>query len=557
MRVHSRTFCVNMQRNAYMFLLFLFCAPTELKGASPPGKPIFLRCRSPEKETFSCWWEPGSDGGLLTSHRLYYQREDMQGTYECPDYQSAGENSCFFSKNHTSIWVSYILTVVASNALGNTTSDPREVDVMNIMQPSAPENVTLFVEETKKNPHLHISWKHPPNIDIQSGWVTVFYQLRVKQERSSKWEEYVSGKQSHFIVYGLHPGLVYTVQVRCKLDHGDWSDWSNATYRKIPDYNRKDKHFWILVSAISTLTVGAVCMLIINRNRLKQLLLPPVPGPKIRGVDSQLLKNGRPEDFVSGLILSHSFPPAIPQKDQTEDYLIRFDSNDGSLIDHPNSKRRSLNFPAGFHFHSEITHTESPLNQNETARQRRNDLNNFVESTTSLSGELWFAMETLHLQTKKGPCQNINFGSECHTEASCPDHPAESTIRTAGKGYIAIQENTDVRQMDYSKVTEINSNNILFLQKESGSFNSYLEDSGCTDDRDYSKVKEVSGIHTLFPQKESASVNPYYTKVCRQHTECTNQRQENPQPAGLSRTGVCTELSNSEYVQGNPLPPVT
>lgn len=52
--------------------------------------------------------------------------------YECPDYQTAGENSCFFNKNSTSIWVNYNITVVATNELGSTFSDPVDIDVVYI-----------------------------------------------------------------------------------------------------------------------------------------------------------------------------------------------------------------------------------------------------------------------------------------------------------------------------------------------------------------------------------------------------------------------------------------
>ncbi|XP_049907090.1 prolactin receptor b [Epinephelus moara] len=485
-----------MRRHFGLALLLLLSAAVESNSMSPPGKPVLLGCRSPEKETFTCWWEPGSDGGLPTTHRLYYDRERLEGTYECPDYRSAGRNSCFFDKNHTSIWVDYYLTVVASNIVGNATSDTFKMDVMEIVKPYAPENVTLQVEEREDSPCLHVRWEPPYNTDTKSGWVTIKYELRIKQG-NNKWKEYRSGTQTYFSLYGVSPGAVYTVQVHCRLDHGAWSEWSNTTYVKIPNYLHNDRLFWIMVSVLSAVPViTAVCILVIKRKHVKQFVLPPVPGPKIRGVDVQLLKSRGSEDVDSVLINNPSFPPMVAWKDQMEEYLIVTDNDDG-LSSHSQQRKRSLIIPAGFLLDTEIYCKESTL-----AGERKNETENTIKPFTN-------------------------------------------------SGYVDIQrhvenlQGVDVKQVDYSRVKEVNSDNVLILKKENTEAAQRQEEDI---PEDYSRVKEVDSDNMILLQTQSPSVDTSCGEKGNHYTDFALQRQRKPH--------VCTELIDSGYVDTIPTPPL-
>nr|XP_057926235.1 prolactin receptor b isoform X2 [Doryrhamphus excisus] len=416
-----------------------------LSGSSPPGRPVLLGCRSPDKETFTCWWEPGMDGGLPTTHRLYYQREQLEGTHECPDYHSAGWNACFFDKNHTSIWVDYYLTVVAFNALGNTSSDVFKIDVMDIVKPDSPERVALEVENHAESLTLHVSWDHPRNVDTKSGWVTLEYQLRARrqQQGSNNWKEYKAGTQTRFTLYSVQPGAVFMVQVRCQLDHGIWSEWSNTSYVKIPNNIPKEKPLWILVLALSVfLFLTALVIVVTKRKSVKQYLLPPVPGPKIRGLDVTLLKSGQPEELVSALIINQGFRLPVAWKDHMDDYLMVSD-NIGGLL--PDKGRRSLVMPPGFHLDSQ--HKEG------AAR-------------------------------KKWDLSSVKTQSVINQVASNPD--------TANCPYVDLGVHVEPEpESDYSRVKEMKST--LFPMEKGNQW-------GCMDGlrpaallEDYSQVEEVNG----------------------------------------------------------------
>uniref|UniRef100_A0A8B9KH22 Prolactin receptor n=1 Tax=Astyanax mexicanus TaxID=7994 RepID=A0A8B9KH22_ASTMX len=276
----------------------------ELYCFSAPGRPRVISCRSPEKETFTCWWEPGDDGGLPTTYALYYRLEGSETIYECPDYKTAGENSCFFSKNDTSLWVNYNISVVASNDMGKSVSEPVEVDVVYIVQPNTPESVMVSVLEDNHGPYLRVDWEKPQSADTRSGWITLVYQLRVKQAKDETWEEYDAGMQKYYKVFSLHSGKEYMVQVRCKPDHGFWSEWTT------PKLN------YILHICVYS---------------VKHCLLPPVPGPKIRGFDQQLLKNGKSEEMFNALVIP-GFPPTSTYEDLLVEYLEVYDDEKRELV---------------------------------------------------------------------------------------------------------------------------------------------------------------------------------------------------------------------------------
>ncbi|KAM9735695.1 prolactin receptor a [Menidia menidia] len=304
------------------WLLLLFVLLAEGTSYSVPGKPTLTRCRSPEKETFTCWWEPGSDGGLPTSYALFYRKENSDLVYECPDYFTAGENSCFFNKNDTSIWVNYNITVVATNPLGSTFSDPIEIDVVYIVMPNPPEHVAVTVLGNKEHPFLRVSWEPPPKADTRSGWITLIYELRIKLEGDDEWETHLAGQQKVFNIFSLHSGGTYLVQVRCKPDHGFWSEWSSTSYVKFPDYFPREKSMWILITVFSAFIFFIFTWLIhMNSHNLKHCLLPPVPGPKIKGFDRQLLKNGKADGMFSSLTVSE-FPPTTSSN--YEDLLVEY-----------------------------------------------------------------------------------------------------------------------------------------------------------------------------------------------------------------------------------------
>lgn len=474
---------MTLKRLVGWVLFMLISSVFQCSSNSPPGKPIVKQCRSLDKETFTCWWEPSTSDGKEITYRLLYKTERTNRMFECPDYHTAGKNSCFFDKKHTSIWVDYSLTVLAINAFGNTTSDVYKFEVMDIVKPNPPENVTLWLEVAEDIPTIHVTW-NPYNTGPKFGWITPKYELRFKKEESN-WNIKPAGKQTHFSLYSASPGKLYVVQVRCALDHGEWSEWSNTVFIQVPKSESKQLRFWILVSFFSvTPFFAAVGIMFIKRKFIKQWLLPPVPGPKIKGVDVQLLKNGQCDEVTSALLMNQVLLPGVPWKKQAEEYVVVCDSNVMLIEDqkHTNGMRISN------HFHPK-PNINSQVNMHNGGQSK--------EEQTMLG----YLVDTSRL----GFVNELNCANTLQTEkALSQDKISIVEVKPVEtNGYVDIQrQEVELSPMDYSTVKEA----FLLSEKQNNTTTGIISQIERLPN-DYTRVKEVTSDNTVLLHDPSSTNN--------------------------------------------------
>lgn len=238
--------------------------------------------------------------------------------------------------------------------------------------------------------------------------------------------------------------------------------------------------------------------------------------------------------------------------------------NDNGLLPDPSNcqkRKKSLIIPAGFRLDPEIQCKESPPRQKgqEKAGVTKNEMDSFAKSKKSLPGESLSNLEP----AQKPQCTSIHFVNTEATEQGPSNHENTSKPCT-NSGYVDIQRHVeslrevDVKQVDYSRVKEVNANNTIILETENLPLNSsgYMDvqrrEEGVSED--YSRVKEVDCM--IFLQKQNASVDASCREKGNQYTDCALQKPRNPRVTGVCKVGVCTELIDSGYVDTIPASPL-
>ncbi|XP_036705122.1 growth hormone receptor isoform X1 [Balaenoptera musculus] len=298
------------------------------------GKPKFTKCRSPELETFSCHWTDGVHHGLQSpgSIQLFYIRrstqEWTQEWKECPDYVSAGENSCYFNSSYTSIWIPYCIKLTSNG----DTVDQKCFSVEEIVQPDPPIGLNwtlLNISLTGIHADIQVRWEPPPNADVQKGWIVLEYELQYKEVNETQWKMMDPVLSTSVPVYSLRLDKEYEVRVRSRQRNSEkYGEFSEVLFVTLPQMRpfacEEDFQFpWFLfiIFGIFGLMVTLFLFIFSKQQRIKMLILPPVPVPKIKGIDPDLLKEGKLEEVNTILAIHDNYKHEFYNDDSWVEFI--------------------------------------------------------------------------------------------------------------------------------------------------------------------------------------------------------------------------------------------
>ncbi|XP_008941716.1 PREDICTED: growth hormone receptor [Merops nubicus] len=232
---------------------------------------------------------------------------------ECPDYITAGENSCYFNTSYTSIWIPYCVKLANKDEV----FDEKCFSVDEIVLPDPPVHLNwtlLNTSQTGIHGDIQVRWDPPPTADVQKGWITLEYELQYKEVNETKWKELEPRISTVVPLYSLKMGRDYEIRVRSRQRTSEkFGEFSEILYVSFSQIGIEFIHCaeeiefpWFLVVTFGAcgLAITVFLILLSKQPRLKMLIFPPVPVPKIKGIDPDLLKKGK-LDEVNSILASH------------------------------------------------------------------------------------------------------------------------------------------------------------------------------------------------------------------------------------------------------------
>ncbi|KAM9360589.1 growth hormone receptor a [Symphorus nematophorus] len=274
--------------------------------SSAPLQPHFTECLSRDLETFRCWWSPGSFHNLSSpgALRVFYLKKDSPTSdwRECPEYIHTNRE-CFFDMNHTSVWIPYCMQLRGQNNITYFNEDDC-FTVENIVRPDPPVSLNwtlLNISPSGLSYDVMVNWEPPPSADVKAGWMRIEFQIQYRERNTTNWEALEIQPHTQQTIYGLQVGKEYEVHIRCRMKafikFGEFSDSIFIQVSEIPNKESSFPLMLVLLFGIVGILILIMLVVISRQHRLMMIVLPPVPAPKIKGIDPELLKKGKLDEL--------------------------------------------------------------------------------------------------------------------------------------------------------------------------------------------------------------------------------------------------------------------
>ncbi|XP_034047874.1 growth hormone receptor b isoform X2 [Thalassophryne amazonica] len=409
--------------------------------------PHLTGCVSADMETFRCRWNVGTFLNLseLGELRFFYIRKETtqdspKEWTECPHYSTERQNECFFNKNHTSVWTNYGVQLRSRDQ--SIVYDEDFFVFIDIVQPDPPVDLNwtlLNVSMTGNFLDIMLRWRPPQSADVETGWMTLQYEVQHRAANSDLWKVVSVEKGTQCSLYGLQTNIDHEVRVRCKrLGSKDFGEFSESIFIHVP---LKDSRFPVVGLLIfGALCLVAILMLVIisHQEKLMVILLPPVPGPKIKGIDPELLKKGKLKELTSILGGHPDLRPELYNNDPWVEFI------DLDIEEH-NDRLTDLDMDCLMD-PSLSTHC-SPLSMG----FRDDD-----------SGHASCCDPDLPIDPEMAPFHSLLSNPTISTEVSCPSASPDLQSLPAG----APSFTSPTREALYTQVSEVKSSGEVLLEHE-------------------------------------------------------------------------------------------
>ncbi|XP_058245427.1 growth hormone receptor a isoform X2 [Hemibagrus wyckioides] len=323
-----------------------------LVTSGPPVLPHLIGCRSSELVTFRCWWNSGTFSNLSEPGALafFFQTKTITPSewQECPEYTPYVQNECYFSRQFTRIWTTYCVQLRSATLRHNITYDQQCFTVENIVFPDPPVGLNwtlLNISRSGLNFDIMVRWAPPPSAEVHTGWMSLKYEVHYRVQNSSHWDKLDLESGTQQSIYGLHTGKHYEVRVRCTMSaFKNFGDFSDSVFVLVPSTLSQEPKFptkLLLIAGVIVLLIFLILILLSQQQRLMVILLPPVPAPKIKGIDPELLKKGKLDELNTLLSGQNIYKPDSYLDDSWVEF-IQIDLDEVAEKNESSDKQRLL-----------------------------------------------------------------------------------------------------------------------------------------------------------------------------------------------------------------------